>query len=219
VLSIDVGITPSSLSLPPLGSESDSSPPAHGLPGPDSSPLPGSPPPAPVPGPVPPPLTTGTTSAHASITPLSAVSSSADTSPIAGETSSRRTTSKLAGSFSSDGFLCSTSTVSPSSTLNFDNSMTPMPVNTVVDTRHRILSPLAIAGSSIRPASVLFAVGFAHASRGPGPTLSPLSRLTSSFASTPSRGSRDRDSRYTTTLWFTRPLSMASKSHRWGPLP
>ncbi|KAJ7794936.1 hypothetical protein B0H14DRAFT_2921390 [Mycena olivaceomarginata] len=188
----------------------------HGLPGPDSSPLPGSPPPAPVPGPVPPPLTTGTTSAHASITPLSAVSSLADTSPIAGETSSRRTTSKLAGSFSSDGFLCSTSTASPSSTLNFDNSMTPMPVNTVVDTRHRILSLLAIAGSSIRLASIPFAVEFAHAGPGPKPPLSRLSRLTSSFASTPSRSSRDGDSRYMMTSRFT---SSSSKSHWWGPLP
>ncbi|KAJ7795652.1 hypothetical protein B0H14DRAFT_2918401 [Mycena olivaceomarginata] len=189
--SIDVDVTPSSLSPPPLGSESDSPPPAH-VP-------PVSPPPVPAPGPAPPPLMTGTTSAHASITPLSsAVLSSADTSPIVGETSSRRTTLKSAGSSSSEGFLCSTSTVSPSSsvfgivqfsTSSLTSSMTPMPGNTVADTRHRILSPLAIAGvtlaslvailtllfilywryrannpkSSIRPASVPFAVEFAHA--------------------------------------------------------
>ncbi|KAJ7866389.1 hypothetical protein B0H14DRAFT_2732890, partial [Mycena olivaceomarginata] len=195
--SINVDVTPSSLSPPPLGSESDSPPPAH-VP-------PVSPPPVPAPGPAPPPLMTGTTSAHASITPLSsAVLSSADTSPIVGETSSRRTTLKSAGSSSSD-----------------------VPER-LQDTRHRILSPLAIAGvtlaslvailtllfilyrryrannpkSSIRPASVPFTVEFAHAG----------------FASTPSRSSRDRDSQYMTTSQFTRSSSMASKSHRWGPL-
>ncbi|KAJ7815578.1 hypothetical protein B0H14DRAFT_2847102, partial [Mycena olivaceomarginata] len=231
--SIDVDGTPSSLSPPPLGSESDSPPPAHVPPGPDSSPLPVSAPPAPAPGPAPPLLTTGTTSAHASIAPLaSAVSSSIDTSPIAGETPSRRTTSKSAGS-SSDGFPHSANITSPSSsvsgivqssTSSSTSSMAPMPTDTVADTRHRIL-PLAIAGvtlaslvailtllfilyrqyraknlkSSIRPASVPFAVEFAHAGPGPKPPLSRLSRLTSSFVSTPSRSSRDRDSRYTMT--------------------